>query len=120
IQIMKRLLCSKKFFYCLIILFSCIHVYAQQPTDTAGRKQIIILHSNKIGFKQSDTAQFQLLVGNVSVQQEKTLFYCDSAALNTTSNILESFGHVHINDNDSLQIYSDYLKYLGHEKKSTL
>jgi lipopolysaccharide export system protein LptA len=100
-----------------------MYVYAQQPnqSDTAGRKQIIIIHSDKIGFKETDsTNKFQLLVGNVAVQQEKTKFYCDSAALNTTTNVMEAFGHVHINDNDSLQIYSDYLKYLGHEKKATL
>ena len=54
------------------------------------------------------------------MRQEKTLFYCDSASINTVTNVLESFGHVHINDNDSLQIYSDYLKYLGKEKKATL
>lgn len=104
-------------------LVSCaVQMYAQQPgIDTVGRKQIVILHADKIGFKQTDTLnRYQLLVGNVAVQQENTLFYCDSAALNTTLNILESFGHVHINDNDSLQIYSDYLKYLGHEKKATL
>jgi lipopolysaccharide export system protein LptA len=34
--------------------------------------------------------------------------------------VLEAFGKVHINDNDSLHIYSDYLKYLGKEKKAML
>lgn len=118
---MKRLSFLKNIFS-LFCLFAC-KAYAQQPNpaDTAGRKQIIIIHSDKIGFKETDsTNKYQLLVGKVEVQQEKTLFFCDSAALNTTSNVLEAFGHVHINDNDSLQIYSDYLKYLGREKKATL
>jgi lipopolysaccharide export system protein LptA len=118
---MKRLF--KKFSFSFCLLLPCLHTYAQQPNpaDTAGRKQIVIMHSDKIGFKETDSVnKFQLLVGNVAVQQEKTLFYCDSAALNTTTNVMEAFGHVHINDNDSLQIYSDYLKYLGHEKKATL
>jgi lipopolysaccharide export system protein LptA len=100
-----------------------MHIYAQRPNsgDTAARKQIIIIHSDKIGFKETDSVnKYQLLVGKVEVQQEKTLFYCDSAALNTTTNVMEAFGNVHINDNDSLQIYSDYLKYFGHEKKATL
>ena len=35
-------------------------------------------------------------------------------------NILEAFGNIHINDADSVQVYSEYLKYLGKEKKSYL
>ena len=85
---MKRLSSLKKFSFLVCLLFACMHTYAQQPnqSDTAGRKQIIIIHSDKIGFKETDsTNKFQLLVGNVAVQQEKTKFYCDSAALNTTT-----------------------------------
>ena len=120
---MKSFQFLKKFLHLVFLLFAFLYTHAQQPaaTDTAARRQINIIHSDKIGFKEVDSVnKFQLLVGNVAVQQEKTLFYCDSAAINTTTNVLESFGHVHINDNDSLQIYSDYLKYLGQEKKATL
>src|SRR6266540_1894971 len=120
---MKSFQFLKKFLHLVFLLFAFLYTHAQQPaaTDTAARRQINIIHSDKIGFKEVDSVnKFQLLVGNVTVQQEKTLFYCDSAAINTTTNVLESFGHVHINDNDSLQIYSDYLKYLGQEKKATL
>ncbi|WP_158638396.1 OstA-like protein [Panacibacter ginsenosidivorans] len=98
-------------------------MHAQQPgiTDTTAKKQINILHADKISYKKVDSLnEYQILVGHVAVQQEKTLFYCDSASINTKSNILEAFGKVHINDNDSLHIYSDYLKYLGKEKKATL
>ena len=111
----------KRFLYLLFFLFAYSYVQAQQPVnDTTAHKQILIIHSDKIGFKEVDSAnKYQLLVGNVAVQQERTYFYCDSASINTTTNVLESFGHVHINDNDSLQIYSDYLKYLGQEKKAT-
>jgi lipopolysaccharide export system protein LptA len=34
--------------------------------------------------------------------------------------MLEAFGHVHINDNDSIDTYSDYLRYLGNDKKAYL
>src|SRR5438105_3013076 len=120
---MSRLQSLKKVLYLVFLLLAYINVNAQQhdANDTGARKQILIIHADKIGFKEVDSVnKFQLLVGNVAVQQERTYFYCDSAAINTTTNVLESFGHVHINDNDSLQIYSDYLKYLGQEKKATL
>src|SRR4051794_39590430 len=113
----------KKIVLLLGLLFPAILIFAQQPltTDTTAKKQINILHADKISYKKTDSLnEYQLLVGNVAVKQEKTLFYCDSAALNTKANILEAYGKVHINDNDSLNIFSDYLKYLGKEKKAIL
>ena len=108
--------------YLLMVLCSAMVAQAQQPVaDTAAKKQLLIQHADRIGFRNVDSLnQFQLLAGKVAVHQDKTLFYCDSAAINTVTNVLESFGHVHINDADSLHIYSDYLKYLGKEKKATL
>lgn len=115
----------KKILYLLAFLLVCNMLRAQQPAFTnpadTAQKQIIIIHADRLGFKEVDSLnKFQLLVGHVAVQQEKTIFYCDSASINTVTNVLEAFNHVHINDNDSLQIYSDYLKYIGKEKKATL
>jgi len=107
----------------LVLLFPAIGIYAQKPVpaDTTATKQINIIHADKISYKKTDSLnEFQILVGNVAVLQEKTYFYCDSASLNTKANVLEAYRKVHINDNDSLHIYSDYLKYLGKEKKATL
>lgn len=120
---MRGSLRLKKIVPLFTLLFSATFIYAQQPaiTDTTAKKQINILHADKISFKRVDSLnEYQILVGNVGVQQEKTLFYCDSAAINLKANVLEAFGKVHINDNDSLHIYSDYLKYLGKEKKAIL
>jgi len=120
---MRGLQRLKKFALLFSLLIPAIFMYAQQPVpaDTAAKKQINIIHADKISFKKTDSlSEYQILTGNVAVQQEKTLFYCDSAAINTKANVLESFGKVHINDNDSLHIYSDYLKYLGKEKKAFL
>jgi lipopolysaccharide export system protein LptA len=47
----------------------------------------------------------------VKLQNDKTLFYTDSLAMNHKENTIEAFGHVHINDKDSTDIYSDYMKY---------
>jgi lipopolysaccharide export system protein LptA len=40
--------------------------------------------------------------------------------LNQTANTFQAFGNIHINDNDSVHTYSQYLKYLGKEKKAFL
>jgi len=48
----------------------------------------------------------------VRLKQGNTLFYCDSCIINNNQHVFEAFGHVHINDSDTTDIYSDYLKYL--------
>jgi lipopolysaccharide export system protein LptA len=52
--------------------------------------------------------------------QDKTIFYCDSVSINETTKVLEAFGNVHINDNDSVHTYSDYLRYNSRDKKAFL
>lgn len=104
-------------------LFCSFFLQAQQPspTDTADKKQIIILHTDRLNFKkENDSTQLQSLAGNVAVKQENTIFYCDSAIMNKRLNTLEAFGHVHINNADSVHIYSDYLRYMGKERKAYL
>lgn len=111
-----------KAFLFLIFLLSATNIFAQQLlNDTAGKKEINILKADRLNYKkENDSTVFQSLAGNVIVKQENTTFYCDSAVLNRSANTLEAFGHVHINDADSIHTYSDYLKYLGREKKAHL
>lgn len=61
--------------------------------------------------KKNDSIELTFLVGKVRIRQEKTLIYCDSLVMNPHDNYIECFGNAHINDNDSVDIYSDYLKY---------
>lgn len=58
-----------------------------------------------------DSSQLTFLVGDVKIQQENTIIMCDSMILDPKNNFIESFGHVHINDNDSTNIFSEYMKY---------
>lgn len=75
-------------------------------------KLVQILNAKTYHSQQIDSAtQLTTLVGDVRIRQEKTLIDCDSMVLNPTQNYIESFGHVHINDEDSTNIYSDYMKY---------
>ena len=112
----------------LIILASitclCSNLLAQRlPSGTLAPegKKIDILSALKYNYQKIDSLnEFVSLVGNVVVQQEKVLFYADSAVLNRQLNILEAFGNVHINDADSIHTYAQYLKYLGKEKKAYL
>jgi lipopolysaccharide export system protein LptA len=88
-------------------------------TDTSS--QVYILHADKIGYKKIDSVNsFNTLVGKVAVQQNQTLFYCDSAVIKKPGNILEAFGNVHINDADSIHTRSQYLIYYANQKLAVL
>lgn len=112
----------------LLLLLSCFcfaGVYAQAVPDSANRtggstSVLQIISAKKYNFEKKDTTNFISLVGDVQLRKERTLFYCDSAVLNQNQNIVEAFGHIHINDADSVQTYADYMRYVGKEKKAYL
>lgn len=112
--------------FCFLLLAACLSLFvkAQRParSDSAAvaKKRVQIITSDSLISETKDTLSLESLIGHVIVKQEKTLFYCDSAVINRNQNILEAFGHVHINDADSVHTYSDYLRYVGNEKKAYL
>ena len=95
-------------------------VIAQAPPVAVGGKLIEFLSAEVYNVKKMDSMDYLILVGHVKIRQGKTLLYGDSIILNTTLNTLEDFGNVHINDADSVNIYANYLKYIGSTKKAYL
>jgi lipopolysaccharide export system protein LptA len=84
------------------------------PKDTVkpGNDSVHILSNDSYRFDQTDTAHpSQTLVGHVGLQQGKTRIYCDSLVMFPNQHYADCYGNVHINDNDSVQIYSDFMKY---------
>jgi len=78
---------------------------------------VYIWHSDTLRELHKDSIAIQSLFGHVKLQSDKTFFYTDSLAMNHKDNFIEAFGHVHINDKDSTDIYSDYMKYYVDTKK---
>lgn len=92
---------------------------ARAKADTASKLQI--LKAGRYNFENKDSLTSLLSLGvDVQLRQDKTLFYSDSVVLNQISSIMEAFGHVHINDNDSLNTYAKYMRYNGKERKAFL
>ncbi len=117
-----RIFPIKKLIFPALLLMLTQALFAQVPTaDTSAKKQIHIIRAERLNFQKiNDSTEYQSLAGNVVVKQQQTTFYCDSAVLNKRANILEAFGHVHINDADSVQTYADYARYEGKERKAFL
>src|ERR1700712_5111656 len=92
--------------------------YSQVTPATADTIRIIeILEGKSMRQKYIDSlTTIETIAGRVILKQGTTTFYCDSAAINRRSNILEAFGHIHINQADSIQTYCEYIKYLGNDR----
>jgi lipopolysaccharide export system protein LptA len=104
-----------------LILCSQHQLFAQIPVEAGGGKFVQVIKANKfVRVKQEVGGDLNLLVGNVLMKQNNTLFYCDSAIQNVFINQVEAFGNIHINDNDSVHTYSQYMKYDGNAKVAQL
>ena len=93
-------------------------VQAQQSVaDSSTSEPVYILNAQNFYFKRIDAnTEVKILSGKVQLRQGTALFYCDSCVVNSTAHIFEAFGSVHINDHDTTDIYSDYLRYLTSTK----
>jgi lipopolysaccharide assembly outer membrane protein LptD (OstA) len=105
--------------FCLLffILRSSITHAQQSVADSSSKEPVYILHATNFYFKRIDpTTELKILSGKVQLKQGTALFDCDSCVINSNAHIFEAFGHVHINDHDTTNIYSDYLRYLTNTK----
>ena len=90
-------------------------ISAQKKTTT-----IHILNADRADYDERLGKDIQRLIGNVVMRQDSTYFYSDSAYYNEKTKFFDGFGHVHINVNDSVDIYSKLLKYNGETKFAEL
>jgi lipopolysaccharide assembly outer membrane protein LptD (OstA) len=94
-----------------------VSICTAQKSDTTN---VNILHSTiGGGLIKGDTQLFRL-VGEVQLEQNGTLMYCDSAYINQDANNVEAFGNVKIVQPGGTQVQSDYLRYIGNTKKAYL
>ena len=87
--------------------------------DTVREFEIIRAPSMR-AIRIDSITTLQTVAGGAVIKQEGTIFHSDSAVLNPTTHELEAFGHIHINQGDTIHTYGDYLKYLGVEKMAYL
>lgn len=122
----------KTFYFLLLtgLIFNPVLSIAQVPeeapktTTTTPEDTLItveILGARKLEFRKvNDSTQLQILAGDVKLKQGATLFYSDSCVIDNSNNIFEAWGHVHINDSDTTNVYSNHLRYLIDKKTAFL
>jgi len=112
----------------LLIFFLLVYgsdVSAQQvitPSPSPDTVRVIrIIQGKSLRMKTIDAnTVLETIAGNVIIKEGLTTFYCDSATINRKTNIVEAYGNIHINDNDSIHTYAQYLRYVGNERMAYL
>ena len=102
----------------LIVAFHVVSVSLPQPETR--KKKIEMLNSDLYTHDDMINRFADRLIGNVILSHNKILMYCDSAYLYNDSNKVDAFGHVHIVQGDSLNLYGNMIKYEGNTKIATI
>ena len=117
-----RFLFTGRFFPFLLMLFICNYAIAQQPPANADTVRIIqIVQGKSLRQKTIDSGfVIETIAGDVVLKEGLTIFNCDSAIINHHTNIMEAFGNIHINQNDSIHTYAQHLRYFATDRLAWL
>ena len=103
----KTRICKALLFGVFITLFCSQNTFAQKIKYTAEGKMITGKENGK---------KITKLIEKVTFTQKNTTVYCDSSIFYKKENLMEAFGHVRIEDGDSVTITGETLTYDGNER----
>jgi lipopolysaccharide export system protein LptA len=106
-----------RFAFLLFLSSFCNNILAQVPSTTTDPNKIYIINGNSTHFiTLDDSTNLKTIAGNAILKQGNTKLYGDSVVLNERTKVVEVFGHVHINDADTVDTYADYVRYTGNDR----
>lgn len=99
--------------YCLLffLFFAPILLQAQQRSKVVLRESALADIDTRTQITRAQKPVFE---------HDGAILTCDSARFWTALNYFEAFGHVHINQGDTIHIYADHLNYDGNAKMAHL
>lgn len=96
-------------------------VAPQVPSANRQQKNKVFLeHADYLVADEKISTEYQILRGNVVFRKEGVFMYCDSAYFYDSSNSLDAFGNVKMNQGDTLFVYSDVMYYSGTDEIAQL
>ena len=108
------ILCAS-LFLCLCVLLAVTP--DRRPSSNKRRapsdSKVHLLHADRLFFDERLHKTAQVLVGDVRFSHEGVLMYCDSALYYEATNSFDAFGHVRMNQGDTLHLDSEVLYYNG-------
>lgn len=85
-------------------------------TVTTKKTRVFLEHANTLSFDKEVKADAQFLQGDVRFRHDSSYMFCDSAYFFETTNSLEAFSNVRMEQGDTLFVYGDYLFYDGNSQ----
>lgn len=94
----------------VFLTLAAIPVQTQQPA------RVKIIKADQLRFERRSGQDIRRLIGDVVLEHDGVLMYCDSAHMQEASNSFEAFSRVRINSGDTLFLYGNYLRYNGNTR----
>jgi lipopolysaccharide export system protein LptA len=86
-------------------------------TKLCAQQKIDVKHADFLNYKESVFGKdINVLIGNVEFKHGTATMYCDTAYLNKKENKLNAVGHIHIIQDDTLNLYGNKLNYYGNTR----
>ncbi len=79
-------------------------------------RKINILDADEARFDRSSGITARRLIGNVIFKHENALMYCDSAWFYPSTNTMDAYGSVRIEQGDSVNMTGKFMSYNGNSR----
>lgn len=96
----------------LLLFFICFFVLQA----TAQEKTVIEIKHSDVGHPEKTGVN--RLIGNVKLEHKNIVMTCDSLYQYRDSNYIEAFGRVHVVQDDTLNLWGDFLTYNGNTEQA--
>ena len=96
-------------------------VAAMAACRAAAEPSLVYLeHSETLRFDEERLPGCQILNGDVRMRHDSALMFCDSAFFYDKDNVIQAFGHIRMEQGDTLFVYGDRLYYDGNVRLARL
>ena len=87
---------------------------------TKAQKVLEILSAEDLYGFERNGEKIKQLRGNVVLKQDDVMLFCDSAEQNEKRNTVDAYGHIKVQQGDSLTVTGDFLKYDGNTRVASI
>ncbi len=91
-----------------------------QPGTSSGTELVQLIHADSLIGLNTPGVSIKRVINNVKFSHKGALLYCDLAIQNSSSNVIEAYGHVRIVQGDTVTVQGDTMYYYGNTRNATV
>ncbi len=91
-----------------------------QPGTGSGTELVQLIHADTLIGLNTSGVSIKRVINNVKFSHKGALLYCDLAIQNSSSNVIEAYGHVRIVQGDTVTVQGDTMYYYGNTRNATV